>query len=154
MNEKKHTGDSEEMFTRPDESARQQKSAIFTVLSSRPIGCTIEKRVQELEVYSFERFRALARLQPQLTATRLARLARGARSSIECCKPDRYMRARWLEIAVAEIAQVRHTQSRQSDENSRALQQCLTRLLRQSFRSLDWRRPLIAGLRRPARPRI
>jgi hypothetical protein len=24
--------------------------------------------------------------------------------------------------------------------------QCLTRLLRQSFNSLDWRRPLIAGL--------
>lgn len=90
---------------------------------------------------SFREFRILARRQPPTIAARMMRLSRGVERAIERSEPKRFARARWLEEAVAYVAQ-----SRPEHEESQALQLCLTRLLRQSFRSLDWRRPLIAGL--------
>jgi hypothetical protein len=92
-------------------------------------------------VTSFREFRILARLQPPTVAARMTRLSRGVERAIERADPKRFARARWLEEAVAYVAQ-----SRPEHAESQALQQCLTRLLRQSFHSLDWRRPLIAGL--------
>jgi hypothetical protein len=96
-------------------------------------------------VTSFQDFRILSRLQPLTVAARLVRLSRSVEMAIRKNQPNRFARARWLEEAVAYIAQ-----SRSEDADSQALMQCLTRLLRQSFNSLDWRRPLIAGLT-PAR---
>jgi hypothetical protein len=61
---------------------------------------------------------------------------------------DRYRRARWLKEAVAQIVE-----RRPKNAESRKLQHGLTRLSRQFFGSLDWRRPSIAGLR-PARSRV
>ena len=90
---------------------------------------------------SFREFRILARLQPPTVAARMTRLSHGVERAIERSEPKRFARARWLEEAVAYVAQ-----SRPEHAESQALQQCLTRLLRQSFYSLDWRRPLIAGL--------
>ena len=92
-------------------------------------------------VTSFREFRILARFQSPTVTARMTRLSRGVERAIERSDPKRYERARWLEEAVAFIAQ-----SRPEHAESQALQQCLTRLLRQSFHSLDWRRPLIAGL--------
>ena len=96
---------------------------------------------KNLTVTSFREFRILARFQPPTVTARMTRLSRGVERAIERSDPKRYERARWLEEAVAFIAQ-----SRPEHAESQALQQCLTRLLRQSFRSLDWRRSLIAGL--------
>ena len=99
-------------------------------------------------VTSFQDFRILSRLQPPTVAARLTRLSRSVETAIRKNQPNRFARARWLEEAVAYIAQ-----SRPEDADSQALKQCLTRLLRQSFNSLDWRRPLIAGLTSVRTPR-
>lgn len=98
-------------------------------------------------VTSFREFRILARLQPPTVAARMTRLSRGVERAIERSEPKRFERARWLEEAVAYVAQ-----SRPEHAESQALQLCLTRLLRQSFHSLDWRRSLIAGLTPVAAP--
>ncbi|WP_294536758.1 hypothetical protein [uncultured Rhodoblastus sp.] len=90
---------------------------------------------------TFKDFRALARLQPPHAADRLARLARGVEKSIRSGDSDRYRRARWLEEAVSQIAC-----ARPKHPESQELQLCLTRLLRNSFQSMDWRRPLIRKL--------
>ena len=107
----------------------------LAVLSSSATGAASgEKAVAP----SFKDFRALARLQPPHTADRLARLARGVEKSIRSGDPERYRRARWLEEAVAQIARARPKHAA-----SQEMQICLTRLLRENFHSMDWRRPLI-----------
>lgn len=145
MIEEQHTGDAEEMFKRSKEQRTPRDISLnLTVLSSDPTsGPLIEKSGRKPAVYSFRGFRALLRLQSPATSARLARLARGATKAIESGARDRYARARWLELAVAEIAE-----ARPMDANAQAMQRYLTRLLRQTFKSLDWRRALIAGLRR------
>jgi hypothetical protein len=121
------------------------KLAVFTSSSS---GAVVERNTRKSAACSFKDFRALAKLQPPDIAARLARLARGVEQSIRRGDSERYRRARWLEEAVAQIVQ-----RRPKNAESRELQQCLTRLLRQSFPSLDWRRSLIAGFK-PTRRRI
>jgi hypothetical protein len=142
MNDEKYTIDADKIFTCCDViSARPDKGLNLTVLSFYSLD-SVADCGRKPAVYSFQGFRALSRLLPPTTAARLARLARAANDAIESNDWDRYARARWLEIAVAEIAE-----ARPMDANTQELQRYLTRLLRQSFRSLDWRRPLIAGLR-------
>ena len=145
MIEEQHIGDAGEMFTPSDEQRPTRVASLnLTVLSSVPTtGPVIEKSGRKPAVYSFQGFRAQLRLQSPTTSARLARLARGATKAIQSGARDRYARARWLELAVAEIAE-----ARPSDANAQAMQRYLTRLLRQTFKSMDWRRALIAGLRR------
>ncbi len=120
----------------------------FAVFTSASTGAAIGANGRKTAASSFKDFRALSRLQPPAIAARLLRLARGVEKAIKCGDPERYARARWLEEAVGYIAQ-----KRLNHPETQALQHCLTRLLHQSFASLDWRRPLIAGLR-PARIRV
>ena len=151
MNEKTilPAGDAEEIFPRFDEqSAHQQLSLKHAGLSLAWTGPVILKCGRQYPPSSFQRLRALSRLQPPLTAARLTRLVGGVKKAIENGAPERYERARWLEEAVAQLARGHPT-----DADSQELQRCLTRLLRQSFRSLDWRRPFIAALR-PVRVHI
>lgn len=149
MNDEKNIGDAEKMVMCVDEeNARRRRNSNLTIMSSCPFDPSIEQRGQKPEASSFQELRVLCRLQAPLTAARLVRLAGGTKKAIETGSPDRYERARWLEEAVAQLAQ-----ARPADGDAQALQRCLTRLLRQSFGSLDWRRPLIAGLK-PARTRI
>jgi hypothetical protein len=115
------------------------KLAVFTSSST---GAALGKSDRKAAARSFKDFRALAKLQHPYVAARLARLARGVEQSIKSGDPDRYQRARWLEEAVAQIVQ-----RRPKNTETQELQQCLTRLLRQSFNSLDWRRSTIAGFR-------
>jgi hypothetical protein len=121
---------------------QNMKLAVFT---SSLTGSASGKNGRQAAESSFKDFRALAKLQPPYDAVRLARLARGVEQSIKSGHPERYRRARWLEEAVARIVE-----RRPQHAETLKLQQCLTRLLRQSFDSLDWRRRLIAGLK-PAR---
>ena len=113
------------------------KLAVFTSSSS---GAVVERNTRKSAACSFKDFHTLAKLQPPDFAARLARLARGVEYSIRHGDPERYRRARWLEEAVAQIVK-----RRPKNAESLELQHCLTRLLRQSFSSLDWRRSLIAG---------
>ena len=120
----------------------------LAVVTSSSSGAVVDRNIRKSAACSFKDFRALAKLQPPDVAARLARLARGVEQSIGRGDPERYRRARWLEEAVAQIVQ-----RRPKNAESLELQQCLTRLLRQSFRSLDWRRSLIAGFK-PTRRRV
>jgi hypothetical protein len=112
----------------------------LAVFTSSSTGAVIGSG-QKTTVSSFKDFRALSRLQPPSVAARLVRLSSGVEKAIKCGDPKRYARARWLEEAVGFIAQTRPNHA-----ESQELQHCLARLFRQSFRSLDWRRSLIAGL--------
>jgi hypothetical protein len=112
----------------------------LAVFTSSSTGAVIGSG-QKIAVASFRDFRVLSRLQPPSVAARLVRLSSGVEKAIKCGDPKRYARARWLEEAVGFIAQ-----ARPNHEESQELQHCLARLLRQSFPSFDWRRPLIAGL--------
>ena len=120
----------------------------LAVVTSSSSVAVFDTNTRKSAAFSFKDFRALAKLQPPDVAARLARLARGVEYSIRHGDPERYRRARWLEEAVAQIVQ-----RRPKNAESLELQQCLTRLLRQSFRSLDWRRSLMAGCR-PTRRRV
>jgi hypothetical protein len=120
----------------------------LAVVTSSSSVAVVDTNTRKSAAFSFKDFRALAKLQPPDVAARLVRLARGVERSIGRGDPERYRRARWLEEAVAQVVQRRPKKA-----ESLELQQCLTRLLRQSFPSLDWRRSLIAGCK-PARRRI
>jgi hypothetical protein len=123
-----------------EESVKKERAMKLAVVNSFSGGSLIGGG-KTPTMTSFREFRILARFQPPTVTARMTRLSRGVERAIERSDPKRFERARWLEEAVAYIAQ-----SRPEHAESQALQQCLTRLLRQSFRSLDWRRALIAGL--------
>ncbi len=116
------------------------KLAVFT---SPDAGAFTKERDQSIVETSFQDCRVLSQHQPAVVAARLQRLVAGAEKAIERGASDRFARALRLEEAVFYIASLRPGHA-----ESQALKLCVTRLLRQSFDSLDWRRPFVAGLRR------
>jgi hypothetical protein len=116
------------------------KLAVFTTVKT---DAATKPDAGSIAAPSFGDCRALALHQPVRVAARLGRLIDQAARAVEHKAPDRHMRARRLEEAAFYIASLRPTH-----EESQALKFCVTRLLRQCFDSLDWRRKVLAELRR------
>ncbi len=113
------------------------------VFTSPDAGAITKERDGSIFESSFRDCRVLSRHQPTAVAARLQRLVTDAEKAIEGGAPDRFARARRLEEAVIYIASLRPAHSQ-----SQELKRCVTRLLRRSFDSLDWRRPFVLGLDR------
>lgn len=114
----------------------------LAVCNTAPVGGVITNDSPSAPNPSFQACRDLLGHQSRPIAARLGRLVTGAERAIRRGAPDRFARARKLEEAVGYVAWVRGTH-----EESQALRRCVARLLSETFSSLDWRAPLIAGLR-------
>jgi hypothetical protein len=112
----------------------------LTVFSMASAEADAKDRGRSVAKPSFQTCHALLQHQPRSVAARLARLVGRAESAIRRGAPDRFARARQLEEAVCFVAMLRP-----SHADSQALKLCVIRLLRESFDSIDWRRPLIDG---------
>ncbi len=114
----------------------------LAICNTAPLGAVVENDGPSAPQPSFQACRDLLRHQSESIATRLGRLMNGAERAIKRGASDRFARARKLEEAVGYVASVRG-----SHAESQALRHCVARLLSESFESIDWRAPLIAGLR-------